>query len=268
MLLFLIYMFFCIGCNKQKNTQVIAPEPEQIQNSLLDVTVEQNEPKELAQVMEEIMIERRKQIEGMNILEMVDFFIDREYLINVGINDENNHAHILGYFSFSSRESIQWFSDTSGPRYFPYLFIIDEDNLRIEIFTYFGSAEKARIGNYCSTRKYYIDINNDQLINYYLRIKRQIDTYVTTAFFKANITEEQEKERGGFFFKVLKDAPLYTDTEMEGTELGTIFAGDMVKVIDIHYQDLSDKYPVAVKVEIGDLSGWVDLHSVDFIFEM
>jgi len=258
--LFVILILFCVGCTRLKNTQVeiSQPDSEQVTETILEVAVEP----EQASVIEET--QEKKQFVGITMLDEIDFILNNKHYVNVGSDDEKYSKHI-GYFEFLSRESIQWYSDTSGPRHFPRLYIIDENNLRIEVFRYYGPAEEVRKGNYCSTNKYYIDISKYHLTDYRNRIKRQIDTYVVTEYFKANITEEQEKERGGFFFEVLRDSPLYADSAMQRAEHGTINTGNMVRVIDMHYKDFSDRYPVALKVEIENLSGWVDLESIDFI---
>jgi len=273
-LLFIFIIIFYSGCTKPENTQSTVSVPNQVLNAILETAMK---PEQTAIIetdpvkvitMEEINAEKRKAFENMSIQDMIDLIIDKGYLIFVGIDDIKNRIPCLGYFAFRSLDTIQWYSDTSGPRHFSYLNIIDENNLMIEVFNYFGSAEEIRIDNYCSTNKYYIDITKDHLIDYYLGIIGEIETYVATEYFKANITEEQELERNGFFFNVLRDAAVYEDSEMQGTELGLIPAGDMVKIINIHYQNLSDRYPTAARVEIENTSGWVNLDNVDFVLDV
>ena len=264
--LFIILIIFCAGCTRQKNTQAASFEPDsdQVTETISEVAVET----EQAPVIEETQEEKRKQFESMTILDIIDIFIDENNLIPVCTDEEFELDRYLGVFKFSSRESIEWYSYTSGPRHFPRLYIIDENNIKIEVFNYYGSAEKIRPGNYCSANKHYINISKDQLINFNFRIKMNIESYVTTEYFKTSLSEEQEKERRGFFFYVLKDTPIYEDNTVQGTELGMIFAENMVKVIDMHYQNMSDRYPAALKIEFEKLSGWVDLESIDFILEV
>ena len=241
--------------------QAVESKSDPMLNTDLLATVVPEHPPIIEDTLEE---EKRKQFVGMTILDIIDIYVHNKWNLNVGSDDENYFIHI-GYFQFLSRESIQWYCDTSGYRFFPYLYIIDADNLRIEVFTFLGRSEEIHMGSYCSTQKYYININKDQLIDYYLKNKRQFETYVTTEFFRVSITEEQEKERNGYFFRVFRDALVYGDNAMQGKELGMVYDGNMVKVVDMHYQNLSDRYPVAVKIETENLSGWVDVDIVDFI---
>jgi hypothetical protein len=222
-----------------------------------------------SQAVEETLEDRKKQFEGKTILDMIDFYVANKLYINVGKADYR-YDRWPGYFQFLSRESIRWYRDTSGYRFFPYLHIIDENNLRLELFVYLGLAEEAWVGRYCSAHKIYIDISTDQLIEYYLQfinpaIKRPapIETYVATPFFNINVTEDEFEKRGyQYQFDVPKEVPVYETAAMQGEPQSMALAGSIVKVIDMHYQDLNDRYPVAVKVEI---SGWVDVDSLDFI---
>jgi len=277
LLLFVIFILFFFGCTKLKNTDT-ASETDLLSDTISVMisrtAMEQEQPSEFSDdtheeqvqpsvIIEETLEERRKQFDDMTILDMIDFYIEIGYYINVG--NDNVRNTLLGYFNFFSRESIQWYSDTSGPRYFPYFYIVDDYNLRIEVFSYFGSAELVR-NYYCSTRKYYIDISKDQLIDYYLRIIWKIETCFTTEFIRVNLSERQERERGGFFFEMLRDAPMYENSAMQGSESGIVLSGNMVRIIDMHYQNLSDRTPVALRVETDNLSGWVDFDSVDFFY--
>jgi hypothetical protein len=256
LLILTIFLLLCIGCTRHKNTQALAFEQEQVldMNLLAIVLPEQSS------VVEVTLEERRRQFEGMTILDMIDLYIHNEQMLYVSRNNTQ-----IGFFQFLSRESIQWYYGSSGYKFFPYIYIIDENNLRIELFAFLGRAEEVRMGIYCSAQKYYIEINTKQLIDYYLRIKRPLETSVVMHFFFVNITEDQEKERNGYFFKVLRDATVHEDKAKQGTLLGILHAGNMVKVIDIYYQNLSDRYPVAVKIETENFNGWVNVDSVDFI---
>jgi hypothetical protein len=220
--------------------------------------------------IEETPEDMRKQFEGMTIQDMVDFYVSNDLYIYVGKGDDTSRWP--GYFQFLSRESIQWYRDSSGYKFFPYFYIVDGDKLRVELFIYVGLGEEVT-GRYCSTWKIYIDISTEQLVDYYLRNKRlgtripaTIESFVDTQFFKVNITDG-EVQKQGWQFKVLKDVPVYETAAIHEEPLGTVYTGDMVKVIDMHYRDLNDRHPVAVKVEIKGLSGWVDVDSVDFIYE-
>jgi hypothetical protein len=216
---------------------------------------------------EETLEEMRKQFEGMTIQDMIDFYVSNKREISVG-KDKTQP----GYFKFLSRESVQWYRDSSGYKFFPYLYIIDENNLRVELFIYVGYGEEVT-GIYLSSRKIYIDISTEQLIDYNIRNKRlrtglptTIETFVATQYFDVNITDG-EVEKRGYQFKILSDAPVYETATIHEEPLGTVSAGDMVKVIDMYYWDLQDEYPVAVRIEIEGLSGWVDVDNVDFFYE-
>jgi hypothetical protein len=259
-LLLIFFLLFCLGCTRQNSTQALVHELDYVSNAdLLAIVVPEHSP-----VLEETLEEIRRQFEGMTILDMISFIINNKRYINVGSDDASYSIHI-GYFEFLSRESIQWYHDSSGYRFFPNLYIIDENNLRVEVFSFLGRSVEIRMGRHCSVRKYYIDISTEQLIDYYLRIKRQIDTYIVTDFFFVNITEEQEKERNGYFFKVLRDTTVHEDRAKQGTLIGMIHTGNMVKVIDMHYQNFSDRYPVSIRIETESLNGWVNVDSIDFI---
>ena len=264
MLLIPLFIFF--GCSKSKIIQILESNSDLTLDTNLSIDVIPEQLSFVEESVEESMEEKKKQFENITILDIIDIYINNKWFLNVGSDDKNYLIH-LGYFQFLSRESIQWYLDTSGYRFFSYLYIIDENNLRIEILSFFGSAEEARIGNYCAAQKYYIDINTNQLVDYYFKTKYQFESYIITEYFKVNLTEEQEKERNGYFFEVLKNTPVYTEKTIQGEEAGIIHSGDMVKVIDMHYQNLSDRYPITLKIETEKFVGWIDVDIIDFIYQ-
>jgi hypothetical protein len=265
-------MLLCIGCTKTKDIQAAVSELDQVTDEVLEANVTPTGPiadvtSAQAPEVEETPEDMRKQFEGMTIQDMIDFYVSNKREIQVGKDKIQP-----GYFQFLSGESVQWYRDSSGYKFFPYLYIVDGNNLRVELFSYVGLGEEVT-GRYCSTGKIYIDISTEELIEYYLLSRRSgtgipatIETYVATRSFKVNITDG-EVEKHGWQFKVLSDALVYETAAIHEEPLGTVYTGDMVKIIDMHYRDFNDRHPVAVRVEIEGLSGWVDVDSVDFFYE-
>ncbi|MCL2229658.1 MAG: hypothetical protein FWC01_01035 [Treponema sp.] len=189
------------------------------------------------------------------------YIIKNNLLISIDNYDiEKKNEPIIGYFEFLSHDSIQWHKETSGFVFYPYLYIIDDENIRIEIFYYFTGGEMPRTGSSVSAGKYYINITKAELISRYLRRNNTIRSYIDTWEFEIHKYQPESLN-----FNILYNTNVYSDGSMTGERINSISRGTSVEVIDLYYNDLFDRLPAALRIKTNNLTGWININSINFI---
>ena len=247
-ILFLNMLFF--SCNKQtqdKTDVVIIDEPI-ISNEIIEPQETEEEKQRKAEL--------RKQLDKMTLHEIIDFYIINNRGIIVGIYNQDKD---IGYFKFLSHEQIQWNHDSGGFTYIPYLYIVDDTNIRIEVFNYNVGGGSLPLGTYLSASKYYVYITKDDLINLFLRDIRYIENFKIISYIEINKFQRDELK-----FKLLIDTDIYSDGTLE-EKMKNIRKNTEVEIIDMYYNDLKEKFPISVRIKNGNLDGWINVEHIDFL---
>ena len=255
MSIFLILLF--ISCKKpfQEKIDIVITEEQ-----ILSSENQKNETQKMTEETEEEKqrkAELREQLESMKIQEIIDLYINEKKLFYVN----SDHHRTVSYF-FISHDKVEWFYGTGGLKAYPYLYITDEENVRIERFScYFGPLIGV-LAQSISVNKEYVNITKENLIDRYIGNNPSIENYTIIQSFKINKFLYEGLE--GLFFKVLLDAVVYADGSLRGERISSIQKNSEVEVIDMFYNDLIDKHPIAVRIKTKDLSGWISVNSIDF----
>jgi len=206
--------------------------------------------------------EERKILENISIPEIIDLYIERGYkqsksiMIYIGDFDQNNHA---GYFEFISHDKIKWYRASGGFKFYPYIYIINDTNIRIEIF-YYNIGYGHDIARSISTGKYYINISKENLIEYYLGNLNFIKDYSMVNNFNTNRYEPEE-----LTFKTHTGTDVYTDCSLRDEKIGKILKDSEAEVIDMFYNSLNDDFPLSVHIKNKNITGWINVNHIDFV---
>jgi len=195
-----------------------------------------------------------EQLQKLTIYEIIDLYI----------NEKNGFFHVEAgdfdvSFVFLSHDKIQWAPGKSGFEFHPY-FYIDGNNIHIEVFYYDLSAYQT-LGERISAGKYYALITKENLISQYSGYMTIIENYSKKESFNINrFTHEN------LIFKILSDTIVYDSDSLQGERIARIGKEMKVQIIDVFFNNLDDKYPASVRINIeGTGSGWVDASQVDFL---
>lgn len=232
--------------------KVAKDHQEQNVNIILQETEEEKQRK----------VEERNKMEDMSIHEIIDLYIERGYkqgkgtMINIGDFEQNNH---VGYFEFISCDKINWYRDSGGFKFYPYIYTIDNTNIHIEIF-YYNAGYGYGIGSSISTGKYYINISKENLIEYYFGSIYFIKDYFMVNIFNTNRYEPEE-----LTFKILTNTNVYADFSLRDEKIGNIQKDAEAEITDMFYGSFNDKFPVSVKIKNEKITGWINVNHIDFI---
>ena len=198
--------------------------------------------------------ELQNQLNNMTVLEIIDLYIQKK---NGGFYIENGDYKL--FYVFLSHNNIEEDFGHGGYKFYSYLYIIDDNNICIESFYYsFGNHEI--IGENSFVGKYYININKDNLINNYIGSNKFIENFTNIASLKTNRFSNED-----LFFTIQSDTDVYVKGSLHGEKITEIKKGTKVEIIDMFYNNLNDKYPVAVRIKTENLSGWISINDVDFL---
>jgi len=191
----------------------------------------------------------RSQLEEMTVSEIIDVYIyQRNKIIIVGGYEYYNN---IGYFEFVSHEKIQWYLDTSGYVFYPYLYILDETNLLVEIFYYFIGLNG--LGNEISAGKYFINISKENLIDRFVEDYQHIKL----------ITGKYQPE--DLIFSIQFDTVVYDNGSLQGDSYTEIKKDAKVEIIDILFGNFDDEKAAVVRIKNEDVTGWVSTESAGFL---
>ncbi|MCL2229661.1 MAG: SH3 domain-containing protein [Treponema sp.] len=201
-------------------------------------------------------------LENMSIQDIISLLIEKKTIISIvdhSLTDKGFHPEI-GYFEFISHNNINWYRDTSGFRFFPYLYIVDDENIRVEVFYYFIGGGRVQSSAKVTSGKYYIYITKNDLIARYFRRNNRIENYISVKTFE---TIKYQPET--LSFKVLSDTDVYAFGSMQGQRTNRIIRGTDVEINDIYYINLNDDLPTSVQINTGNITGWININNVNFV---
>jgi len=184
-------------------------------------------------------------------------------IISRYINEKNGYFHTEAgdyevSFVFLSYDKIQWAPGKNGFEYHPYIFI-DDNNIYIEVF-YYDLSDYQTIGERITAGKEYLKITKENLIAQYSGYLTFIENYTKKEPFKINRFTHED-----LFFKILSDTVVYDSDSLLGERVARIGKDMKVQIIDMFFNNLNEKYPVSVRINIeGTGSGWVSAAYVDF----
>ena len=248
----LLVIFTLIGCTpavKNNSNANLVSDTEIIQN------IAENT------VIDERLLDQEI-LESMLIQDIISLLIEKNTIISIvdhSLTDKGFDPEI-GYFEFLSHNSIKWYKDTSGFRFFPYLYIVDDENIKVEVFYYFIGGGRVQSSTKVTSGKYYIYITKNDLIARYFRRSNRIDNYTSVKTFE---TKKYQPEI--LNFKVLSDTDVYAFGSMQGQGTNRIRSGTDVEINDIYYTNLNDDLPTSVRINAGNITGWINVSHVDFI---
>ena len=249
-LLCILLLFY--SCNKK------IEDGSSVQNVLVtNYSHNKNDTVIVPQQTEEKTQEIREQLKKLSVLEIIEQYVEHEnILIPVG---DYNKSKDIGYFKFLSIDNIQWNHDTGGIKYYPYLYIIDNDNIRIEVFYYHIHSHEL-LGENITAGKYYINISKEILIARYIKSISFIEDY-----FIKNIIETNKYSNEDLFFKIQLSTDVFSNAGLHGEIISDIKNDTEVEVLDVFFNNLNDKYPSAVRIKTENISGWISINNVDFL---
>jgi len=247
-------------CNSKSNTSVLGESIKQ-----------ENDFEQVEQIIsKETRKETREQLENMTLYEIIDLYIqhnnEREITqdyehpkgIIIFVGDYKQTSH-LGYFEFITYNEIKWYRGSGGVKYIPYIYIIDDSTINIEVFVYF-IGYGSRIGEYISTGKYYITITKEDLINHYFGDIKFINNFFIVDYFNTNRFESEE-----LFYNILINTDIFINGSLHEDKIASVQKNTKVEVVDMFYNDQKDNFPFSVKIKTDKLTGWIDVNHVDFI---
>jgi len=251
------------ACNAQKKEKPI----DTAQDEVLQSVVEKDHKQDNQKYFHETLILSRSRLEEMTMLEIIDLYIEQVYvnenpvrkMIYVGDGTQGRQSS----FEFISHNEINWHPNYNIELiFFPSLYIIDDNNIRVEIFNGTRGDGYGLIGSHYSVRKLYIDISKEELIDLYLGIVPFIENYNRTEYFELNKVTYTGDE---IILKTLVDTDVYVSGTISGEIISRIQKGVDVEIIDIYYKNIkTDNYPVSVRIKTENLTGWINVNNVDF----
>ncbi|MCL2229656.1 MAG: hypothetical protein FWC01_01025, partial [Treponema sp.] len=241
----LIIILLLLSCNSRLNKSVIDESIKQIND------IEQAEQI----ISKETRRETREQLENMTLYEILNLYIqptnnegdatrgvENPKSIFIYVGDYNQTSH-LGYFEFITYNEIKWYRGSGGIKYIPYIYIIDDSTINIEVFNYF-IGYGSRIGEYITTGKYYITISKEDLINHYFGNIRFINDFIVVDYFNTNRFESEE-----FIFNILINTDIFANGLLQGEKIASVQRNTKVEVIDMFYNNKRDNFPFSVKIK-------------------
>ena len=199
--------------------------------------------------------ETREQLETMSIQDIINLCLKQGINIHVGGNNKN-----VGYFSFLSQDMIQWHLGSDGFDFFPYITILDDSNIVVEVFYFLSVGRLPEFGSNYRTGKYYISITKENLINQYLETNISLENYTITKSFEINKYHPEEIK-----FLIISDTNVFVNSSLQGERMSRIQKNTEVEVVNMFYNDQKDNFPFSVKIKTDKLTGWIDVNHVDFI---
>jgi len=244
-ILFICIIFSLAACSKSKqNTSADQPAFENDVSNALENKKQNGE--------RETPPELRDELEKMPITEIIDLYIRENLVFDTDVGDYKLSC------LFISPNQIQWSVSHTGFEYYPYLYIVDEENIRIELF-YYAFPNYGIIGEYISAGKDYITITKENLIARFTGSIIIIDNFIKIESFKINKFMHEDLN-----FKMEFDTAVYSDVTSRGEKIADIRKDAQVEIIDLFFSDSNYNYISAVKIKAEDRSGWVSAGSVNF----
>jgi len=200
--------------------------------------------------------EQEAQLRKLTIYEIISLYISEK---NGFFHTEAGDREVS--FVFLSHDKIQWAPGKNGFEYHPFIYI-DDNYIQIEVFYYDLSAYQT-LGERITAGKDYVKITKENLIAQYTEHLTFIENYIKKESFKINRFMHED-----LYFKILSDTIVYDSDSLLGERIARIGKDMKVRIIDVFFADLNDKYPVSVRINIeGTGSGWVREDHVDFFPE-
>jgi len=252
-----IVLLLC-ACNRT-NRNIPAVHPA-LENGALNAGENLSQDKE-----HETASELRKNLEKMTVTEIIDLYIHENKIFDTDVG--NYKLSCL----FLSHNEIQWSASHTGFEYYPFLYVVDDENIRIELF-YYDFPNHGIIGENISAGKDYIYITKENLIARFIGNITVVENFTEIEPFKINRFMHED-----LIYKIQFDAVVYDNGLLNGIKLNEIKKDAYVEIIDMFYYNINDKYPVSVRIKSKDSSdssayearkddvlGWISVNYADF----
>ena len=200
----------------------------------------------------EAAAELRNQLEKMTVTEIIDLYINENKIFDTDAGDYKLSC------MFISHNEIQWSVNHTDFEYYPYLYIDDDENIRIELF-YYVFPNYGLLGEYVSAGKDFIYITKDNLISRFINSITVADKIVKRASFKINKFMHED-----LLFNIEFNTAVYSGVTSRAEKITEIRKGTQAEIIDMYFNNINDNHPVAVRIKNENLTGWISAGSVDF----
>ena len=215
---------------------------------------EKNQKEDTIIIQQETEEEIQNQLKNMTVQEIIDLYIQKK---NGGFYIENGDYKL--FYIFLSHNNIKEDFGYGGYKFYSYLYIIDDNNIRIESF-YYSFGNYGIIGENSFVGKYYINITKENLIANYIGSNKFVEDFTTIESFKTNRFLNED-----LLFIIQSDTIVYINGSLRNEKIIEIKKDTKVEIIDMFYNNMNDKHPVAVRIKTENFSGWVNVNDVDFL---